>query len=243
VFRPAKLQTQMMECFMSKISTVILVHGAWADGSSWCKVIPLLLAKGLSVTAVQLPLTTLADDAATVRRAVALMQGPVLLVGHSYGGVVITEAGVDPKVAGLVYIAAFAPKAGESGGSLLASVPPSPMASEFQPDAEGFVKLSRVGFLSHFASDLPDAEKVPLYTAQAPTSVKALGGTVSAPAWKAKPSWYLLATEDHAIPPVLQRTMAGAIDARTVEVASGHLAMLSHPHEVVALILRAAGND
>ena len=116
---------------MSKNSKVVLVHGAWADGSSWCKVIPLLLAKGLDVSAVQLPLTTLAEDAASARRALALMEGPVILVGHSYGGVVITEAGVDPKVVGLVYVAAFAPKAGESGGSLLASVPPSPMASEF----------------------------------------------------------------------------------------------------------------
>ncbi len=220
---------------------IILVHGAWADGSSWSRLIPLLLAKGYDVTAVQLPLTSLADDAATVKRAIALEDGPVILVGHSYGGAVITEAGDDPKVAGLVYVAAFAPDAGQSAGSLSASVPPPPMASEARPDAEGFLKLTRAGVYDDFAQDVPPALKAQLYVAQAPTSVKSLGGNITVAAWRSKPSWYIVAGNDRAIPPSLEAAMARTINATTTTIQASHVAMLSHPAEVAAVIERAAG--
>lgn len=220
---------------------VVLVHGAWADGSSWSKLIPLLLTKGYKVTAVQLPLTSLADDAATVKRAIALEDGPVLLVGHSYGGAVITEAGNDPKVVGLVYVAAFAPDAGQSAGSLNASAPPPPMASEAKPDAEGFLKLSKTGVYDDFAQDVSEALKAQLFTAQAPTNVKSLGGTITVAAWHSKPSWYIVASNDRAIQPGLEATMAKTINATTTTVASSHVAMLSHPAEVAAVVERAAG--
>jgi pimeloyl-ACP methyl ester carboxylesterase len=224
---------------MAKASNVILVHGAWADGSSWSKVIPLLVGRGLHVTAVQLPLTSLKDDVATVRRAIALENGPIILVGHSYGGVVITEAGNDPKVAGLVYIAAFAPDAGQSAGSLGASVEPAPMGAEVRPDAQGFLKLTEAGVKNDFAQDLSPAEKEVLFAAQAPTAAGALGENVSAAAWKSKPSWYLVATADRAIPPSLERAMAKNIKAKTIEVAASHVAMLARPQETANLILEA----
>ncbi len=219
---------------------VILVHGAWADGSSWSKVIPLLKAKGLHVTAVQLPLTSLADDAATVKRALALETGPVVLVGHSYGGAVITEAGGDPKVTALVYVAAFAPDAGQSAGSLSASVPPPPLGAEVRPDSEGFLKLTETGVYDDFAQDVSPEEKLELYAAQAPTNVKSLGGAISTPAWRSKPSWYIVAAEDRAIPPVLEATMAKTIQARTTTVEGSHLIMMSKASEVAAVIEQAA---
>src|SRR5262249_54411069 len=148
---------------MTGATTVILVHGAWADGSCWSKVIPALAAAKLSVTAVQLPLTSLQNDAATLKRAIALEEGPLLLVGHSYGGAVITEAGNDPNVIGLVYVAAFAPDAGESAGALLGSVLPTPLASELRPDGEGFLKMTRQGYFESFAQDLSEVEKIVLF--------------------------------------------------------------------------------
>ena len=226
---------------MANASNVILVHGAWADGSSWSKVIPLLLARGLRVTAVQLPLTSLKDDAATVKRALALADSPTVLVGHSYGGVVITEAGNDPKVAGLVYIAAFAPDVGQSAGSLGASAEPAPMGLEVRPDAAGFLKLTEAGVKNDFAQDLSPAEKNLLFAAQAPTAAAALGENVSTAAWKTKPSWYLVATNDRAIQPSLERAMAKTIKAKAVEVAASHVAMLARPQETADLILEAVG--
>jgi pimeloyl-ACP methyl ester carboxylesterase len=225
---------------MTKASNVILVHGAWADGSSWSKAIPLLLARGLRVTAVQLPLTSLKDDVATVKRALALEDGPTVLVGHSYGGVVITEAGNDPKVSALVYIAAFAPDAGQSVGSLGASVEPAPMAAEVRPDAQGFLKLTEAGVKNDFAQDLGPTEKDVLFAAQAPTAGAAFGESVSAAAWKTKPSWYLVAKQDRAIPPSLERAMAKTIKAKMIEVDTSHVAMLARPHEAANLILEAA---
>jgi pimeloyl-ACP methyl ester carboxylesterase len=219
---------------------VLLVHGAWADGSSWSKVIPKLEAKGLKVTAVQLPLTSLADDVATVQRAIALEDGPVLLVGHSYGGVVITEAGNDAKVTGLVYVAAFAPDAGESAGSLGSSVAPAPMGAEIRPDAKGFLKLTRAGVFNDFAQDLTEGDKGVLFAAQAPTSGNALGGNVTTAAWKTKPSWYIVATNDRAIPPNLEMTMAKRIKADTITLPSSHVVMLSKPDKVAAFVIRAA---
>ncbi len=225
---------------MAKASNVILVHGAWADGSSWSKVIPLLLARDLRVTAVQLPLTSLKDDAATVKRALALQDGPTVLAGHSYGGVVITEAGNDPNVSALVYVAAFAPDAGQSVGSLGAGTEPAPMAAEVRPDAQGFLRLTESGVKNDFAQDLSSTEKDVLYAAQAPTAGSAFGDTVSAASWKTKPSWYLVAKQDRAIPPSLERAMAKTIKAKTIEVDASHVAMLAQPHETANLILEAA---
>jgi pimeloyl-ACP methyl ester carboxylesterase len=224
------------------VQNVILVHGAWADGSSWAKVTPLLTAKGLHVTAVQLPLTSLADDAATVRRALALESGPVVLVGHSYGGAVITEAGNDPKVKALVYVAAFAPDAGQSAGSLSAAVAPPPMAAEIRPDSQGFLKLTETGVSEDFAQDVSPLEKLELYVAQAPTSVRSLGGTISTPAWRGKPSWYIVAAEDRAIPPTLEATMAQTIQAATTTLQGSHLIMMSKASEVAAVIEDAANH-
>jgi pimeloyl-ACP methyl ester carboxylesterase len=226
---------------MTKAPNVILVHGAWADGSSWSKVIPLLQARGLRVTAVQLPLNSLDADLATVKRAIALEDGPTLLVGHSYGGVVITQAGDDPKVVGLAYIAAFAPDVGQSAGSLGASVEPARLGAEIRPDQEGFLKLTASGVKNDFAQDLTPTEKSVLFAAQGPTAGAALGGNVSVAAWKTKPSWYLVATADRAIQPTLQRAMAKTINAKTIEVTSSHVAMLARPEETAKLILEAAG--
>jgi pimeloyl-ACP methyl ester carboxylesterase len=221
---------------------VILVHGAWADGSSWSKVIPLLAAKGLHVTAVQLPLTSLADDAATVTRAIALEDGPVVLVGHSYGGSVITEAGNDAKVSALVYVAAFAPDNGQSAGSLNATGTAAPMGTEARPDAAGFLSLTKTGVFDDFAQDLTAGEKAMLYAAQAPTNVKALGGTISNAAWHSKPSWYIVASKDRAIQPSLEQSMAKAIHATTTTVTSSHVAMLSKPARVAEVIEQAVAH-
>jgi pimeloyl-ACP methyl ester carboxylesterase len=226
---------------MAKASNVILVHGAWADGSSWSKVIPLLQARALRVTAVQLPLTSLENDVVTVKRALAREDGPTILVGHSYGGVVITEAGNDPKVAGLVYIAAFAPDTGQSAGSLGASVDPAPMGAEIRPDREGYLKLTEAGVKENFAQDLTPTEKGVLFAVQTPTAAAALGGNVSVAAWKTKRCWYLVAIADRAIQPDLERTMAKTIKAKTIEVAASHVAMLGRPEETAKLILEATG--
>jgi pimeloyl-ACP methyl ester carboxylesterase len=228
---------------MASRFNAVLVHGAWADGSSWSKVIPLLEDAGIRPVAVQLPLTSLEDDVATVKRALALLEGPVVLVGHSYGGVVITEAGNDPKVKALVYIAAFAPDAGQSAGSLMASATPSPMAAEIRPDAEGFLRLTREGVFDGFAQDLTVHEKRILFAAQAPTNGKALGGTISTPAWRGKQSWYLVASEDRAIQPDLQSRISTRIRANVVSVSASHVAMLSHPREVSSLIVDAVAGS
>lgn len=224
---------------MSKAKTVILVHGAWADGSSWATVISMLLEASATPIAVQMPLTRFEDDVATLRRAIALAEPPIVLVGHSYGGAVITEAGTDEKVSALVYIAAFAPDASESAGSLGQNFPPPPMAAELKVDGQGFLKLTELGVRNNFAQDLTTTEKDVLYAAQAPTSEASLGGTISQPAWRRKPSWYLVATHDRAIQPDLQRMMAKRISAVTTEIESSHVAMLSHPAATAKLILQA----
>jgi len=221
------------------VTTVLLVHGAWVDGSSWAKVIPALESKGLNVISVQIPLTSLADDVATTKRAIALADGPVLLVGHSYGGVVITEAGSDPKVKGLVYIAAFAPDTGESAVTLLKTVPDSPAGAELRPDAAGFLKLTEKGINEDFAEELSAPEKKILFATQIPTSVTALGAPVSQAAWKTKPSWFLVTTKDRMVPVELARNMAHKLNAETVEVASCHAVIVAHPEEVSSLIIKA----
>jgi pimeloyl-ACP methyl ester carboxylesterase len=200
------------------VRNVVIVHGAWADGSSWSKVIPLLQAKGLHVVAVQNPLTSLAEDVAATKRAIALQDGPVLLVGHSYGGVVITEAGNDPKVVGLVYVAALVPSEGESVASVTKAYPPAPLGSEVRADAEGFLTVTPKGIAEDFAQDLPDEEKQ-LLTAT---------------------SWCVIASNDHAVSPELEKAEAAAIKATSITVPSSHVPMLSHPKEVADLIEQAA---
>ena len=226
---------------MAKTTNILFVHGAWANSSAWEKVLPLVEAAGLTGTAVSLSLTSLADDAATLKRAIELIDGPLLLVAHSYGGSVITEAGNDPKVAGLVYVAAFGPDAGESAGSLGAGGPPTRLLEVVRPDTHGFFKLTREGVDEVFAQDLTAAERLNIFATQNPLAGAALGSPISAPAWKEKPSWYLLASEDHTIHPELQKMMSTRMGATTVSVASSHLPMLSHPQVVADLILQAAG--
>lgn len=226
---------------MAKVLNILFVHGAWANSSVWEKVLPLIDAAGLTGTAVSLSLTSLPDDVATVKRAIALIEGPLLLVGHSYGGAVITEAGSDPKVAGLVYVAAFAPDVGESAASLGASGPPNRLLEVVRPDEHQFFKLTREGVDDVFAQDLTATERAMIFATQNPLAGAALGGEVTAPAWKKKPSWYLLASEDHTIHPELQKKMAGRIEATTVTVAASHVAMLSQPDAVAKLIVQAAG--
>jgi pimeloyl-ACP methyl ester carboxylesterase len=225
-----------------QVRIVVLVHGAWADGSSWDRVIPLLEKKGLRVTAVHLPFTTLAQDAAAVKRALALQDGPVVLVGHSYGGAVITEAGTDPKVAALVYIAAFAPDAGQSAGDVNSRAAPTPGAKEFVPDSDGYLRLTDKGVSEDFAQDLPMAERKLLAATQGQTSgPNELGAKISSPAWRMKPTFYVVADQDRMILPQLESEMAAQMHAKTIHVASSHVVMLSHPTEVAEVISDATG--
>jgi pimeloyl-ACP methyl ester carboxylesterase len=224
----------------TRVKNVVLVHGAFADGSSWSKVIPLLQAKGLHVVAVQNPLSSLADDVATTKRAIALQDGPVILVGHSYGGVVITEAGNDPKVVGLVYVAAFAPGDGESITSITKPYPPAPLGGELRPDAQGFLSVTPKGVAEDFAQDLSAQEKQILTATQGPTNASVFGATISTAAWKTKPSWFVIAGNDRAIPPELERAEAAMLKATSITVPSSHVAMLTHPKEVADLIQQAA---
>jgi pimeloyl-ACP methyl ester carboxylesterase len=223
----------------TEVKTVLLIHGAWADGSSWSKLIPALEAKGLHVVAVQIPLTSFADDVSATQRAIALEDGPVLLVGHSYGGAVISEAGNDPKVAGLVYVSAVAPDKGESAFGLITSVP-TPIGSELRPDKNGFLKLTPKGIAEDFAQDLSAKEIAVLTATQVPTSVAAMKGEVTVPAWKSKPSWYIIAANDRAISPDLEAAQAKRIGAATVTVPSSHVIMLAQPSRVADVICDAA---
>ncbi|UWZ83635.1 alpha/beta hydrolase [Occallatibacter riparius] len=226
------------------IKNIILVHGAWADGSSWAKVIPILQERGFQVTAVQLSLATLDNDVAITKRAIALADGPVLLVGHSYGGAVISEAGNDPKVAGLVFVAAFAPDTNESSLSLLQEGPPPPIANELRPDSSGFVKLTERGVLEDFAQQLTPKEREILFATQGPAAYAALNTSLAgSPAWRSKPDWYIVAADDRAIPPDLERTMAQRMGAVTITLPSCHVPMLAEPEEVARFIVRAASGD
>ena len=222
------------------VRNIVLVHGAWADGSCWSRVIGLLEAKGFHAVAVQNPLTSLADDVAATKRIIALQDGPVILVGHSYAGVVITEAGNDPKVVGLVYVAAFAPGEGESINSVSKPYPPAPLGSELRPDAQGFLTATRKGIAEDMAQDLPGREQEILTATQGQTAAAVFGATVTTAAWKSKPSWALIAGNDRAIPPELEKDEAAIIKATSITLPSNHLAMLSHPREVAELIEQAA---
>lgn len=221
------------------VSSVVLVHGAWADGSSWSKVIPLLEAKGLRVDAVQLPLTSQADDVAAVQRAIARVDGRLLLVAHSYGGSVITEAGNDPRVAGLVYVAAFAPAEGESPFEL-AVADPTPALQHLQQDQFGLLKLTQTGIREDFAPDLSESEQTVLAATQGPTSVASLSAAVTTPAWRNKPCWFVIAARDRVVAPSLQRMFAERMNATSITLSSSHVAMLSQPYAIASFIRRAA---
>jgi pimeloyl-ACP methyl ester carboxylesterase len=220
--------------------TVVLVHGAFADGSSWSKVIPLLLARGLEVIAVQNPLTSLADDVAAAKRAIEGAKQPVVLVGHSWGGAVITQAGVEEKVKALVYVAAFAPDAGQSVNDLLKQGPAPAWAARLIKDSGGFLTLPADVVANDFAQDLPAAEAKLIAATQGPWAERCVGDVLSAAAWKSKPSWYLLASDDHMIPAGAQAYMADRMRATVTKLSSSHVPMLSHPEDVAAVIIAAA---
>jgi pimeloyl-ACP methyl ester carboxylesterase len=220
--------------------TVVLIHGAFADGSSWDKVIPILQAKGLKVVAVQNPLTSLADDVAAGQRVIDGQSGPVILVGHSWAGTVITQLGDDAKVAALVYVAAFAPDVGESANDLGKAGPPPPGSAHIRSDGAGFLYLTPEGVAKDLGQDLPAAQTKVMAVTQGPIFAKAFDEKVTKAAWKSKPSWSIVAEEDRMIQPDLERAMARKINARITELPTSHAAMLSRPDEVAAVILAAA---
>jgi pimeloyl-ACP methyl ester carboxylesterase len=222
------------------VKNVVLVHGAWADGSSWDKVIPLLEKKGLHVVAVQLSLTSLDNDVDTVKRALALQNGPVVLVGHSYAGAVISVAGNDDKVAGLVFVAAFAPDEGESVFGITKPYPPAPIGTELRPDSQGFVSVTPKGITDDFAQDLSEREKELLVATQGPTNFSCFSTNLPVAAWKTKPDWFVVAANDRVIPPDLERAEAAAMNATTITLDSSHVVMLSHPKAVADVIEQAA---
>jgi pimeloyl-ACP methyl ester carboxylesterase len=220
--------------------TIVLVHGGFVDGSGWEGVYKILKKDGYTVAIVQNPTISLADDVAVTKRTIANQNGPVILVGHSYGGAVITEAGNDPKVAALVYVAAFAPDKDESVSTLIANPPPGAPQPPILPPQDGFLFLDKAKFPASFAGDVkPDAAAF-MADSQVPWGVEALDGKISEPAWKTKPSWYLLTTEDKMIPPDAQRSMSKRTGAKVVEVKGSHAIYVSQPKAVAALIEKAA---
>ncbi|UCI34743.1 alpha/beta hydrolase [Mesorhizobium sp. B4-1-4] len=222
------------------VKSIVLVHGGFVDGSGWEGVYDILKKDGYEVTIVQNPTTSLADDVSVTKRAIAAASGNVILVGHSYGGVVISEAGTDPKVAGVVYITAFAPDAGESVSSLIANPPPGAPVPPILAPVDGFLFLDRGKFAASFAADVrPDLASF-MADSQVPWAVAALEGKVSAPAWKVKPSWYLVATEDKMTPPDAQRAMSKRAGSTVVEVPGSHAIYVSKPGAVAELIEEAA---
>jgi pimeloyl-ACP methyl ester carboxylesterase len=226
---------------MSEQPNIVLVHGAWADGSSWSGVIRLLQKAGYNVTAPQFPLTTLEANVARLRQVLAAQTGPTLLAGHSYGGQIMTALGTDvPNVVGLVYISAFGLDAGESIGGLLTQGPPSPALAHLRIDEQGFAWLPQDDFVQHFAADVDPIEANVMYAVQQPLSASALEDVMGTPAWKSVPTWYAVAQNDEAIPPDAERLFAQRMGATTSELVSGHVGMVSHPDEVAGLIQTAA---
>ena len=222
------------------VKNIVLVHGGFVDGSGWEGVYKILKNDGYAVAIVQNPTISLADDVAVTKRTLAAQDGPVILVGHSYGGAVITEAGTDPKVAGLVYVAAFAPDKGESVSSLIKNPPPGAPVPPILPPQDGYLYLDRVKFPASFAGDVkPDAAAF-MADSQVPWGVEALNGTITEAAWKTKPSWYLVTTEDKMIPPDAQRAMSKRAGSTVVEVRGSHAVYVSHPQAVASLIEKAA---
>jgi pimeloyl-ACP methyl ester carboxylesterase len=223
-----------------KATNVVLVHGGFVDGSGWEGVYKILTKDGYTVSVVQNPTISLADDVAATKRIVAVQKGPVVLVGHSYGGAVITEAGNDPKVVGLVYITAFAPDKGESVSTLIKDPPPGAPVPPILPPQDGYLFLDKAKFPASFAGDVDKQRAAFMADSQVPWGVDALSGTISEPAWKTKPSWYLVATDDKMIPPAAQRFMSKRAGSTVVEVAGSHAIYVSQPNAVAALIEKAA---
>jgi pimeloyl-ACP methyl ester carboxylesterase len=220
---------------------IVLVHGLYADGSSWAEVIPLLQQAGLHVTAVQNPLTALADDVEATRRVLAMQDGPTVLVGHSYGGMVISQAGIDPKVSALVYVAARGPDAGEDYAALAARFPAAPAGAGLIKSADGFAQLGEKAFLHDFAGDLNTVKANMLYAVQGQVSQSIFAARTTEAAWRSKPSYYAVSTEDRTINPDFERFMARRMKAQTIEVKGSHLTLISHPQEIANLIEKAAG--
>jgi pimeloyl-ACP methyl ester carboxylesterase len=225
-----------------KARNVVLVHGLFADGSSWSEVIPRLQAAGLNVTSVQNPLTTLPEAVASVESVLARQDGPTVLVGHSFSGMIVTEAGVHPKVSALVYVAARAPDAGEDYTALAKKYPTPPASAGIVFDGDQG-RLSEEAFLRDFAGDLPEAKAKVLYAVQEPFHKALLTGKTTHAAWRSKPSYYAVSTEDRTINPDLERFMAKRMGAQTIEVKASHLSLISHPEEITRLILKAAGQQ
>ena len=225
---------------MSEMPAIILVHGGFVDGSGWEDVYKILKKDDYAVSIVQNPTLSLADDVAVTRRTIAAQGKPVVLVGHSYGGAVITEAGNDPKVVGLVYIAAFAPDKGESVASLIKDPPPGAPVPPILPPQAGFLFLDASKFAASFAADVPKDKADFMAQSQVPWSLEALNGAVTQPAWRTKPSWYLVATDDKMIPPEAQRSMSKRAGSTVVEVKGSHAIYVSRPDAVAALIEQAA---
>lgn len=224
------------------VKSIVLVHGGFVDGSGWQGVYEILKKDGYNVTIVQNPTNSLADDVAVTKRAIAAAPGKVILVGHSYGGVVVSEAGTDAKVAGVVYIAAFAPDKGESVASLIANPAPGAPVPPILPPRDGYLFLDSAKFAAAFAADVrPDVAQF-MADSQVPWGVEALSGAVTSPAWKVKPSWYLVASQDHMIPPAAQRMMAARAGAHVSEAAGSHAIYVSKPAAVAAIIEEAARN-
>jgi len=227
---------------MASAASIVLVHGGFVDGSGWESVYKILKQDGFSVSIVQNPTLSLADDVTATKRIIARESAPVVLVGHSYGGVVITEAGTDPRVAGLVYIAAFVPDKGESVAALIKDPPPGAPVPPIMPPQDGYLFLDRAKFAASFAADVAKERAEFMADSQVPWGVEALDGTISEPAWKTKPSWYLVATDDKMIPPAAQRVMSKRAGSTVVEVAGSHAIYVSKPEAVAALIAKAAKN-
>jgi pimeloyl-ACP methyl ester carboxylesterase len=226
---------------MNASPNIVLVHGAWADGSSWSAVIESLQADGYTVTAPQFPLTTLAEDVVRLRQVLARQDRPTIVAGHSYGGQIMTALGTDaPNVVGLVYVAAFGLDEGESIGALLTQGPPSPALAHLDVDQQGFAWLPEDDFVNRFAADVDPIKAKVMYAVQQPLAGSALGEVMGVPAWKSLPSWYLVADGDQAIPPDAERQFAKRMGAMTVEVPTNHVAMVSHPDDVVKLVKDAA---
>ncbi|WP_431513042.1 alpha/beta hydrolase [Variovorax sp. DAIF25] len=240
VFSVAAASAQTAPSAPVAVHNVVLVHGLYADGSSWGKVIPLLQAQGLHVTSVQNPLSGFQDDVDAVRRVLAQQDGPTLLVGHSYAGMVISEAGTDPHVAGLVYIAARAPDAGEDYPALTRKFAAAPAGAGLQWDTNGWGSLSQPAFVKDFAGDLPPAEALAYYAVQQPFARAITTARTTVAAWHDKPTWYAVSRQDRTIDPELQRFMAQRMKASTVELDASHVSLLSQPQAVADLIVKAA---
>jgi len=225
----------------STLPNIVLVHGAWADGSSWSAVTEILQAQGYNVIAPQFPLTTVEADVARLQQALARLSGPTILAGHSYGGEIITALGAtDPDVVGLVYVAAFGLDEGESIGALLQGGPPTPALANLQVDELGFGWLPQDDFVNHFAADVDPVKSNAMWAAQQPGSLKLFEYVMGVPTWKSVPSWYVVAANDEAIPPDAQRLFAGRMGATTVELESSHVPMVSQPQAVADVIISAA---